>query len=111
MRLHKHAYLEGIPPDATMSNSGLFYGQDQTYFMRILIVQDADLDGIPDDMRHKAAKRSLEPISKWLEKSSCLVVGPGLGADPVMAEAARLALEEAREKVRYTSRFLCILQV
>lgn len=62
-------------------------------------MQDVDVDAIPDELRHKAAQKALEPVKAWLNKSSCLVVGPGLGTDPIMAETARLALLEARSKV------------
>ena len=58
---------------------------------------------MPEKTKMYAAGEALKPILQWLDKSTCVVVGPGLGSDPVMCETATRALREARQRVRAIS--------
>ena len=57
-----------------------------------------------DPQLQQAARNAMSSVRIWLPKSTCLVLGPGLGTDPVMAHTAKLALQEARKDVRRPSR-------
>ena len=41
----------------------------------------------------------MQSVNVWLPKSTCVVVGPGLGMDRIMAHTARAAMAAARKDV------------
>jgi ATP-dependent NAD(P)H-hydrate dehydratase len=49
-------------------------------------------DPLPKPLEHFAM------VQEWLKKSrmGCLVIGPGLGDDPLVVETAKVAVEEAK---------------
>ena len=48
-----------------------------------------------------AVAKAMESVKLWLPKSTCIVVGPGLGTDDIMAQTALQAMQEARQDVRH----------
>lgn len=43
-----------------------------------------------------AARRAVKRVDPWLQRLSCLVVGPGLGTDPLVVATASQILQQAR---------------
>lgn len=52
--------------------------------------------GIDEDTFRKAAQQAMTGLSASIEKSSCLVIGPGLGKDPIMRHTCAQAIHAAR---------------
>jgi hypothetical protein len=59
-----------------------------------------ELQEVAEETQVRAAQQAFSALHGWMAKSTCMVVGPGLGNDPVMHKTARLALKHAREQVR-----------
>lgn len=68
-------------------------------------VQDAAQQDPSEQTKAHAAGVALKPILQWLDKSTCVVVGPGLGTDSIMCDTATRALRAARERVRLTTAY------
>lgn len=72
-------------------------------------VQEGDSKKLTAAALLASAEKALQPIEEWLLKSTCLVVGPGLGRDPVMLQTAQLGIESARKKVCSVFCAMCAL--
>lgn len=55
--------------------------------MHPYLYEEGDVD-VETDNRADLKKLAISKTSKWLEKLSCVVVGPGLGRDPLVLETA-----------------------
>lgn len=62
------------------------------------VVQE-DVD-VSEEIQKKAAEQAMKVINPWLAKSTVLVVGPGLGQDPIMCMTVSMAIKSAIEKAR-----------
>ena len=56
-----------------------------------------DNDRASTSGRRELADRAVDRVSEWLPKLSCLVVGPGLGRDPLVLLQAELVMAKALE--------------
>jgi hypothetical protein len=55
---------------------------------------------VSNEVQESAAQQAFKGVAPWLAKATCLVVGPGLGKDPVMCRTAYLVVQAARNMVR-----------
>lgn len=51
-----------------------------------------------EEERERASAQSMRYLRRWLEKSTCLVIGPGLGNDPIMQRTVTDCIRFGREK-------------
>jgi hypothetical protein len=57
-------------------------------------------DEISSEKESWAVDKAMQSVKTWLPKSTCIVVGPGLGTDDLMHRTALAAIQEARQDVR-----------
>lgn len=71
--------------------------QHQDTWTQLHILQES-VD-ISLEVQERASQQAAETVFSWLSRSSCMVVGPGLGKDSVMIRSVYLIMQEIRKQV------------
>ncbi|GAV60909.1 Carb_kinase domain-containing protein [Cephalotus follicularis] len=62
-----------------------------------ILMESYSVSGLSDEDRRYISRNAISEVDKWMERFDCLVVGPGLGRDPLLLECVSEIIKHARQ--------------